>query len=124
MSPALAASSAPVVACCVMHVTHRIATAALAALLSLGVGCSNAPSKGDCEKLRDKLIDLEFAAMGAKAQTSEAREALAKQKQATSDGVTERFGIGCTKKTPKELIDCALNATTLEQVKQCDEQQK
>jgi hypothetical protein len=105
-----------------MHVTHRVASAALVALLSLGVGCSNAPSKSDCEKLRDKLIDLEFAAMGAKAQTSEAREALAKQKAATSEGVAERFGIACTKKTPKALIDCALAATTFEQVKQCDEQ--
>ncbi len=104
-----------------MPVTSRAASAALAALLSLGVGCSNAPSKSDCEKLRDKLIDLEFAAMGAKAQTSEAREALAKQKQATSEGVTDRFAEACTKKTSKALIDCALSATTLEQVKQCDE---
>lgn len=106
-----------------MHANHRAAFGlSLAAVLALGGACSNAPSKGDCEQLRDKLIDLEFTAMGAKAQDSKGREALAKQKQETSEGVAERFAEACIKKTPKALIDCALNATTLAAVQQCDEQ--
>ncbi len=104
-----------------MPVTPR-ASFAVALALVLGAACSNAPSEGDCEKLRDKLIDLEFAAMGAKAQGGESREQLTKQKQDTSEGVSVRFIEACTKKTPKALIDCALAATTLEQIKQCDEQ--
>jgi hypothetical protein len=84
-------------------------------------GCSSAPSDSDCDKLRDKLVDLEFAAMGAKAATSEARAQIAKQKQDTSEGVSQRFKEACTKKTPKSLIDCALGATSLDAVKQCDE---
>ncbi len=95
--------------------------AALAAL-ALTAACSSGPSEAECERLRDKLVDLEFQAMGAKALTSEAREQLAKQKRDTSDGVAERFKEACLKKTPKELVDCALSSTTLEQVKQCDEQ--
>jgi hypothetical protein len=106
-----------------MHVTARALAVALAIALAAGFGaaCSNAPSKGDCEKLRDKLIDLEFAAMGAKAQSGEERDQLAKQKQETSEGVAAQFAEACTKKTPKAVIDCALAATSLEQVKQCDE---
>ena len=105
-----------------MHVTARVASLLfLVAGLAFGGACSNAPTKGDCEKLRDKLIDLEFAAMGAKAADSKGREELAKQKQATSDGVAERFIAACTKKTPKALIDCALEAPNLEAVQQCDE---
>ena len=104
-----------------MPVTYR-ASFAVALALCFGAACGNAPSEGDCEKLRDKIIDLEFAAMGAKAQTGEAREQLTKQKQETSEGVSARFAEACIKKTPKALIDCALAATTLEQVKQCDEQ--
>lgn len=105
-----------------MHVTARVASVLfLVAGLAFGGACSNAPSKDDCEKLRDKLIDLEFAAMGAKAADSKGREALAKQKKETSEGVAERFAMACTKKTPKALIDCALQATTLEGVKECDE---
>lgn len=86
------------------------------------VACSSGPSEADCERLRDKLIDLEFVAMGAKAQSSEERSALAKQKEETSDAVAERFKEACVSKTPKELVDCALAATSLEQVRACDEQ--
>jgi hypothetical protein len=108
-----------------MQVTRRVASVLfLMAGLALGGACSNAPSKGDCEKLRDKLIDLEFASMGAKAADSKGREALAKQKQETSDGVAERFIAACTKKTPKALIDCALEAPTLAAVQECDEKSK
>lgn len=92
-----------------------------ALLAGLLAGCSSAPSDSDCDKLRDKLVDLEFAAMGAKATTSEARAQIAKQKQDTSEGVSQRFKEACTKKTPKSLIDCALGATSLDAVKQCDE---
>lgn len=97
----------------------RRALGALA--LALSAACSSGPSEAECERLRDKLVELEFTAMGAKALTSEARAQLAKQKQETSDSVAERFKESCLKKTPKELVDCALAATSLEQVKQCDE---
>ncbi|HRC55904.1 MAG TPA: hypothetical protein PKU97_08265 [Kofleriaceae bacterium] len=83
-------------------------------------GCSSGPSESDCERLRDKLVELEFVAMGAKALTTEARAELAKQKQETSEGVAARFKASCVDKTPKELVDCALGATSLAQVQQCD----
>jgi hypothetical protein len=105
-----------------MHVTARVASVLfLVAGLAFGGACSNAPSKDDCEKLRDKLIDLEFAAMGAKASDSKGREELAKQKKQTSEGVSERFVTACTKKTPKALIACALEAQSLAAVQECDE---
>lgn len=90
--------------------------------LCLLVACSSGPSEADCERLRDKLIELEFSAMGAKAQSSEERAAMAKQKEDTSDAVAERFKDACVNKTPKELVDCALAATSLQQVRDCDEQ--
>jgi hypothetical protein len=93
----------------------------LAGVVLVLAACSSGPSRSDCDALRDKLVELEFAAMGAKA-TAEARAQVAKQKKDTSDGVAERFAEACTKKTPKALIDCALAATSLEAVKQCDEQ--
>lgn len=90
--------------------------------LGLVMACSSGPSEADCERLRNKLIDLEFAAMGAKAQSSEERSAIAKQKEETGEAVAERFKEACVSKTPQELVDCALAATSLEQVRVCDEQ--
>lgn len=103
------------------HLGARGCRALVALALALVTACSSGPSESECERLRDKLVELEFSAMGAKALTSEARAQLAKQKQETSESVAERFKESCLKKTPKDLVDCALAATSLEQVKQCDE---
>jgi hypothetical protein len=100
--------------------SSRVFVVICAALLAMAA-CSNSASEADCEKLRDKIIDLEFAAMGAKAQTAEAREQITKQKRETSDGVAARFKESCLKNTPKALVECATNATSLEAIKQCDE---
>jgi hypothetical protein len=126
----------------VMHGTHRAASVAgpligwgrssarprvsvwlaVVGSLLMTAACSSSASEADCEKLRDKIIDLEFAAMGAKAQTAEAREQITKQKRETSEGVAARFKDSCLKNTPKALVECATTATSLEAIKQCDEQ--
>ncbi|MEZ4361856.1 MAG: hypothetical protein R3B48_16825 [Kofleriaceae bacterium] len=122
MRPALVHGSPPAASSALVRAAARLALVALLAGAVFALpACSSGPSASDCEALREKLVELEFAAMGAKA-TSETRDQLAKQKKDTNEGVAERFGAACTKKTPKVLIDCMLRATSLEAVKLCDTQ--
>ncbi len=91
-------------------------TLVLAALLApfLAAGCSKGPSEEQCKQLLDHLVDLEFKKAGAAASTDAMKAELAKQKQAVSEAKVTEFIETCTKKTSKDRVECALNATELD----------
>ena len=98
------------------------AWAALA--LVIAAGCSNGPSKNDCKKLLDHLVDLEFKKAGAAASSDAMKAEIAKQKTAVTEAKATEFIETCTKKMAKARVKCALAATELDgenSVAKCDE---
>jgi hypothetical protein len=96
-------------------------TLVLAALV-LAAGCSKGPSEEQCKSLLDHLVDLEFKKAGAAASTDAMKAELAKQKQAVSEAKAAEFVETCTKKTSKDRVECALNASDLDTgVAKCDD---
>jgi hypothetical protein len=97
----------------------------LPALLLAGAlaACGNAPSKDECQKLLDHLIDLEVKSSGGGSDlTPEMKADLDKQRQAVTDYATgQKFIETCTQKTPKKVIECALDAKSEDDVAKCDE---
>jgi hypothetical protein len=100
----------------------RTLRAILAAGLCLAAGCSDAPSKDQCEKLLDHLIELEMKAGGTDAElTPEMKDDLAKQKTQVVDfAVGQKFIETCTDKTPKKVVECGLAAKSAEDLAKCD----
>lgn len=91
----------------------------LSALLLLGgAGCGNAPSKGDCEKLVDHLVELEAAAAGGGAMPADQKSSLEQQKKKVRDSVGLDF---CIDKMSKDQVECGLKARSLDELdKTCD----
>ena len=94
-----------------------------ALLLAVVAACGNAPSKDDCTKLLDHLIDLEIKAGGGDGDLSADMKAdLQKQRQQVTDFASgQKFIETCTQKTPKKVVDCGLAARTLDDAAKCDE---
>jgi hypothetical protein len=108
---------------------RRAALIAVAALAIGGVGCGDAPSKGDCQKLLEHLVDLEVAAGGGKALAAgddpadKARAAeIDKQKKQMAAAAGDKFIDACANKTPKSVVECSLRARSLEDVAKCDQE--
>jgi hypothetical protein len=92
--------------------------------LVIAAGCSKGPSKGDCKKLLDHLVDLAFKKAGAAASSDAMKPEIAKQKTAVSEAKASEFLATCTKKTSRSRVLCALNANSLDgdnSVAKCDE---
>ena len=92
----------------------------LVVLLAL-VGCGKGPSKDQCTKLLDHLVDLEFKKAGATASADAQKADLAKQKQAVVDNKRKDFVAACVDRTARDRVECALQATDLDGVAKCDE---
>jgi tetratricopeptide (TPR) repeat protein len=91
--------------------------------------CSDGPSKADCEKLLEHLINLEAgsggAAGGADKATKEQLDALKaeldKQKLAIKEyAVGQKFLQTCTQKTPRKVVACGLEAKNADELAACD----
>jgi hypothetical protein len=95
----------------------------LGCVLAAAPACGDAPSKSDCEKLLDHLIELQAKAGGGGGELSaEAKDALEKQKkQVIEFAAGQKFIETCTQKTPKKVVECGLGAKDLEAVAACDE---
>lgn len=90
----------------------------LAVLFAISAGCGNAPSKSECEKLIDHLVELEAAAGGSGAMPAEQKGELEQQKKKVRDSVGLDF---CLKDLSKEQLECGLKAPTLVELdKTCD----
>ena len=88
--------------------------AILTALLFLGgAACGNSPSKGDCEKLRDHLVELEAAAAGGGAMPPEQKPDLEQQKKKVRESVSLDF---CLKDMSIDQVECGLKARTLDEL--------
>jgi len=99
-----------------------LALLALTASAGLSAGCGDAPSRNDCQKLLEHLIDLEIASGGGKpeAETEEAKAQRVKFRKQIADGASEKFFEACVHKTPKAVVDCSIAAKTLEDAAKCD----
>jgi hypothetical protein len=96
---------------------------ALGALLMTGLlGCSDAPSKADCEKLLDHLIEVEIKQGGGDAEMSaDMKDDLDKQKKAVVEYASgQKFIETCTQKTPKSVVECGLAAKDACDLQACD----
>lgn len=83
----------------------------------LGFGCSNAPSKSDCEKLLDKTVTLELTAAGASTEDP----AFAQQKAKLIETAGEEFVEQCVDDLPRSRVACALKAQSKPDLLACDE---
>jgi hypothetical protein len=92
--------------------------------LVIAAGCGKGPSEGDCKKLLDHLVDLEFKKAGAAATSDAMKAEIAKQKTAVTEAKASEFISTCMKKMAKSRVQCALAATELDGengVAKCDE---
>jgi hypothetical protein len=99
----------------------RSASLLLCSVLALGA-CGNAPSKSDCEKLLDHLIDIEMKAGGTGEVSEDMKKDLEKQRAAVREfAAGQKFIETCTEKTPKKVVECGLSAKTADDVAKCDD---
>ena len=102
---------------------RTLPAALLAGVLAVASACSDAPSKSDCEKLLDHMIEIQAKAGGGGGEMSdEAKAALEKQRKAVVEfAAGQKFIETCTEKTPKKVVECGLAARDLEAIAACDE---
>jgi hypothetical protein len=84
--------------------------------------CSKGPSEDQCKQLLEHLIDLEFKKGGA-AGGEAVKTDLAKQKAAVMEAKAPEFMAACVDKTHRDRVECALAASDLAAVQECDEAQ-
>ncbi len=92
--------------------------------LLFAAACGKGPEEGDCKKLLDHLVDLEFKKAGAAATSDAMKAEIAKQKTAVTEAKSAEFLDTCKKKMSKQRVACALAANELEGdngVAKCDE---
>jgi hypothetical protein len=94
----------------------------LCAVLASAGACSDAPSKADCEKLLDHLIELEIKQGGGGGDLSDDMKSdLDKQRTQVKDFATgQKFIETCTAKTPKSVVECGLGAKDTCDLQACD----
>ena len=93
-------------------------------VLVIAAACGKGPSEGDCKKLLDHLVDLEFKKAGAAATSDAMKAEIAKQKTAVTEAKSAEFIKTCKDKMAKGRVQCALAATELDGdngVAKCDE---
>ena len=85
-------------------------------------GCGDKPSKEQCSKLFERLVELSIEEGGAdsKALTPEMKEDLERQRAAILESGSEKFISTCTSRTPKRVVECQLGAPNLEEVGKCE----
>ena len=94
----------------------------LGLMAGLAAGCSKAPSADQCKNALDHLLELEIEdAGGTTGLTPEMKTDLDKQKASVSEQLRTNFMDACVKKTPKDIVQCTLNAKTLGEAGKCDE---
>lgn len=84
-----------------------------ALLLLAGAACGNAPSKGECEKLLEHLVELEAAAAGGGAMPADQKAELEQQKKKVQGEVGLDF---CLKEMSVDQVECGLKARSLDEL--------
>ncbi len=104
----------------------RTATSYLALLLlavflaASTTACGDKPSKGQCEKLLDHMIEIEINSAGTDQLSDEMKADVDKQKKLLHDHLKKAFMDQCVKKTPGSYVECGLKARNLEELAKCD----
>jgi hypothetical protein len=89
--------------------------------LILASGCAKTPTRSDCEKLLDHIVELEMASGGvAAAATPEARASREAQKTKVLGYVGTDFVGSCVKELPQAQLECGLAAKTQDELGRCD----
>ena len=94
--------------------------------LLLGAGilvgaCSDAPSKKECEKLLDHVIDIYTPARPGEQLTPQVKKDLEEQQKAVAKVVGKDFVSKCTDTLPKAHVECALKARSEADLGKCEE---
>lgn len=89
----------------------------LAALAT--AACGKGPSKDQCEKALDHLVDLELKKAGT-TQSAAVKADLAKQKAAVVEAKRAEFMTECIDKTAKDRVECVLGKQSIDDVALCD----
>jgi hypothetical protein len=93
----------------------------LAVSLAAG-GCSDKPTKQDCETLLDQVVELEIGAAGTGKLSAEMKADLDKQRKQIEEYLGGRFVERCLNDTPVAVVKCGLKARTKADYAACDEQ--
>lgn len=100
--------------------SHLLAGLLAAACAALAVGCSNAPSSDQCEKVVRHVIDLEAESAGGST-TGGDKAILDKQKTKVWDAVSKGAMSFCQDQMSVEQVKCGLKARSLAELsKTCD----
>lgn len=81
--------------------------------LLLLAACGKTPSKGDCEKLLEHLVELEAAAAGGGAMPADQKGELEQQKKKVRESVGLDF---CRKDMSVDQVECGLKARSLDEL--------
>ena len=95
------------------------ALVSIAAVLGLAA-CSDTPSRSDCEKLLDHVVELELESGGGEAVKKELADEVAEQKKRVIEYVREDFMDTCIEDLPKSQLECGLRAKSMSQLFECD----
>lgn len=93
-----------------------------AALVIVLAGCSEKPSKEDCARLLDHIIDLEVRAAGTDKITPEMRADLDSQRKQVKDSMADKFLQRCEASVPVSVVTCGLAAKTPADYAACEKQ--
>jgi hypothetical protein len=92
-----------------------------ATMLTLAtVGCGDEPSKGDCEKLLDHMIDVEIAEAGTDSISDEMKKDIERQKSELREYLGKEFVDKCVAELPEAHVACALKARTKDDIAKCE----
>jgi hypothetical protein len=91
----------------------------ISALLLASAACGNKPSKGQCEKLVEHMVELEAAAAGGGAMPADQKADLEQQKKKVRESVGLDF---CLNDMSVDQVECGLKARSLEELDKTCEQ--
>lgn len=96
-----------------LHIAIQ-ALCSLALAFTIGAGCSNAPTKAQCQELFNHVVELEIAhAQIPAAERPEKEKALRAEMETP-------FLKRCNTELPKDQAACGLRAKTLDDMRKCD----
>ena len=95
---------------------HHLGLLALLSSAGFSAGCTDAPSKKECQQLHDHVIELVMKEQGADRSSPEQNKKLDEQKATVREQTSKTMMDECLKNLPGKQVRCALKAGTMEEV--------